>query len=370
MPGLEVGVTALNEAQQNSEPGSRSAPERILLVRLSHLGDVVHALPVYHALREAAPEAELAWAVQPEFAGLVSELPGVSRVVLFDRRGGVGAWLRMRRELAEFDAQWAVDAQGNLKSAGVMLCSGAKRRTGFDRRDWREGLGAIVLNDAAPKLEGRLHAVERALALGRYVGELGDRWQPRGWLELSSEELEVGRAGWMRLMQGSGDGATVLQVAGPGDVRAWPVQKQRELIGELQQRGRQVLVVSGPAELEVGEALAREVQGSGVSHWVGQRGLRELAGVLSAAGEAGARFVGSDSGPMHLAVASGMGAVGLAGPQDPELTGPWGEGHVVVHAEPRAECVPCLKRECRLPGGEVCMSGIEVEQVLRALGCE
>ena len=65
-----------------------SSPRRILLVRLSHLGDVVHALPVYHALRRAFPEARVAWAVQEEYAELLEPLPGLTRTFRFERRGG------------------------------------------------------------------------------------------------------------------------------------------------------------------------------------------------------------------------------------------------------------------------------------------
>jgi len=70
-------------------------PDRILIVRLSHLGDVVHALGVFHALHAAFPSAEIGWAVQPEFAGLLDGLPGLARVFHFERRGGL-AQIRFR----------------------------------------------------------------------------------------------------------------------------------------------------------------------------------------------------------------------------------------------------------------------------------
>ena len=88
---------------------------RILLVRLSHLGDVVHALPLFHALRAAQPEAQIAWAVQAEFASLLEGLPGLTRVIRFQRDEGLRAWGRLWRELRSFGADWTIDAQGNAK---------------------------------------------------------------------------------------------------------------------------------------------------------------------------------------------------------------------------------------------------------------
>jgi ADP-heptose:LPS heptosyltransferase len=339
-------------------------------VRLSHLGDVVHALPVFHGLRERYPAAELAWAIQPEFAGLVRGLPGLSAVIPFDRRGGLRAWIDLRRELREFAADWAIDAQGNLKSAAVTLASGAQRRTGYHRHDWRERAGALVLNDRAPALPHSSHAVERSLHLARHVTGLEADWRPEDWLALSQEERRTGERLWRELMPGPRTGAVILQLARPDDVRAWPVERQRQLLQALEQRDVPVLALSGPGETELGRELERELPG--VRHWVGQRGLRELSGVLAAAARERTRFVGCDSGPLHLAVAGGLSVVGLAGPQDEALTGPWKGASppgssTTVRATLELSCAPCLSRRCSHARGPVCMSGLEVEQVLAAL---
>ena len=145
------------------------APRRIALVRLSHLGDVVLALPLFHALRERFPHAELAWVVQPEFAPLVAALPGLARTIRFDRRAGLRGWLELRRELSEFAPDLAVDAQGNLKSGFALACSGAARRVGLARADWREPLGRFALTESAARAAGE-HAFERTRALCRHFG--------------------------------------------------------------------------------------------------------------------------------------------------------------------------------------------------------
>jgi heptosyltransferase I len=353
-----------------------SSRPRILIVRLSHLGDVVHALPVYHAVREVAPEAEIAWAIQPEFAELIEGLAGLSRVIRFDRRGGARAWPRLWRELRSFDADWAIDVQGNIKSAAATLLSGAPRRSGFHSGEWKERLGAMVLNDRPPAAPPSAsdHVIERNLRLARHLCGLPADWMPPScWLEVTPEEKRGAEESW-RTHLGEAPGRPILvQLAAPGDPRAWPVEQQRVLLSELASSGFSPLALSGPGEEELGGQLRREFgDDPRILHWVGQRGQRELAAFFTVAAERGASLVCCDSGPLHVAVACGMKVIALAGPQDPERTGPWrggerGREHRVVKADPEVDCAPCFARECPLPEGARCMSEISVQAVVQAV---
>jgi ADP-heptose:LPS heptosyltransferase len=358
----------------------------ILVVRPSHLGDIVCTLPLFHALRAAAPDAELGWVVQREFAGLLEGLPGLDRVFRFDRRRGPAAWVSLRRELARFGADLAVDAQGNLKSAMAMLCSGARRKVGLARADWREPAGAFVLDDAAPaSRHDEPHAVQRMFALARHaVGALGrddefDETTLRTDPGLSERELARGEVLATRYL--AGDDAVVVHLAAPNDVRSWPAEHTRRLILALLARGRPVLCLSGPGERPIGVELRRSLGARpGLSHWVGQDNLREACAFFAACGRRDVPLVSCDSGPMHLAAASGMPVVALAGPQDAARTGPWPppggargadggpNGHRVLRADDPPECAPCLARRCTHAKGPVCMSRIAPEAVLVALG--
>lgn len=352
-----------------------SSAERILLVRLSHLGDVVHALPVFHALRVTHAQARIAWVVQREFAPLLEGLPGLDELLVFERRGGVRAWLGLSQRLERFDASWAVDAQGNLKSAMVALASRAPRRSGYAWRDWRERAGALSLTDAAPPAvaPGEVaHAVDRSLALARHVA--GRAVPARFDVGLSAEERAQGRAALARRAP-AGDGRLVLlALAREQDLRAWPRAHAASLARALSAAGLRTLVLSGPGEAHEGELTEAELAGlPRVGHWVGQRGLRELAALFAAAAEQGARFVGCDSGPLHLAAASGLPCVALHGPQDPRRTGPWpppsrpGSTHQCVGAAQPPACAPCLARRCTHARGPVCMGELAPQRVLAAL---
>jgi heptosyltransferase-1 len=355
-------------------------PQRILLVRLSHLGDVVHALPVYHALRRAFPRAALGWAVQREFSELVAGLPGIDRVLRFDRQGGLGAWIQLRRELRAFAPDWAVDAQGNLKSAAVTLLSGARRRSGWHASLWTEAMGAWVLDDPSPRFEQSSvqHAVSRSLHLARHVApELSSEELLQDPVALNGAELARGRARWEEHFGSDQDEQErppiIVQLAARGDVRAWPVDHQVELLRRLEQEGRRVLALSGPGEALLGERLAARLGSSpNLRHWVGQRGLRELAAFFRVAGERGARLVSCDSGPLHLAAACDLPVLCLAGPQDARLTGPFPppgapSPHVVLRSTVPLFCAPCRHRSCSRASEAPCMTTISPDAVLQAL---
>lgn len=354
-----------------------SANQRILIIRLSHLGDVVLTLPLFHALRARFPDARIAWVTQPEFAGLLNGMVGLERVFRFHRSEGAKAWPRLAHDLAGFAATLAVVVQGNLKAAGVALCAGSARRTGLHRQDWREGLGAWVLHDCAPPVADTAHArfvpheMDRVLALAKHVcatPAIGLRADPG----LSSEERELGRHRWRELTREHGADCAVLHLAHPEDIRSWPPEHCSSLARSLAHAGSAVLVLSGPSEEALGREIERRLGTSDrIRHWVGQRGLRDLAGVFSAAAERGATYVGTDSGPMHLAAACGLRVVALAGPQSHLRTGPWplarepdersrarADGHTVLVSPTAPECAPCLGRRCTHLRGPVCMSEI------------
>ncbi|MBL8861414.1 MAG: glycosyltransferase family 9 protein [Planctomycetes bacterium] len=341
------------------------APQRILIVRLSHLGDVAQTLPLYHALRAAHPTARIAWAVQPEFAGLVEPLPGLERAIRFDRRDGARGWSRLARELEQFGADWTIDAQGNVKSALVALASRAPRRSGYARADWREPFGATSTTEACAPGPSSEHAVDRLLRLARHVAPGWDG-VPRFDAALSPAELARGERALAALTHGAG--GVLIHLSNPADVRAWPLARWAEAARLAAEQGP-VVIVSGPAEELHGRALERELRDPRVAHLVGQRGLRELAALFTAAARRGMAFAGCDSGPLHLAWASGLRVVLLAGPQDEFRTGPYPPRgpHTILRAEPPPACAPCRARRCEHAEGPVCLSAIAGRELDAAL---
>jgi heptosyltransferase-1 len=292
---------------------------RVVIVRLSHLGDVVQTLPLVHALRAAIPDLELGWAVEPPFAELVAPL---ARVFSFERHGGLRAWPALARELRAFRPDLALDAQGNLKSAVVTRLTRAPRRVGFAAVDWQESFHRLALNEQAPPAPGP-HLVERVWNLAQHVAA---GLPPAPPLDpfLTPEERQRGRALVSERAPLGRGRLWVLHPGRPGDPRSWPAERFARLAERLLVAQQNVLVLSGPSELQSGAQLARDLAPRpNLSHWGGQQGLRDLAAVFAAARERGARLVVGDSGPAHLAASVGLPVRLLAGPTTPRNTGPW-----------------------------------------------
>ncbi|MCY3003229.1 MAG: hypothetical protein NTV21_15625 [Planctomycetota bacterium] len=200
---------------------------------------------------------------------------------------------------------------------------------------------------------------------------------PRRDPALSHDELRAGHEAARGL--GVRAGTLLLQLSPSRDVRSWPVARAEVLVRELAHEGRAVAVLSGPAETDEGNELEQRTRDVPlVRHWVGQRGLRALAGFFGASAEIGASYLGCDTGPTHLAAACGLPVTVLCGPHSHLRTGPWpvarlasvptaGSVHVALRAADEPDCAPCFGRRCHHRDGPVCMARIDSDRVRMAL---
>jgi heptosyltransferase-1 len=300
------------------------------IVKLSSLGDVVHALPLATALRRGLPGARLSWVAEEREAVLVEGHPDVDCVVRVDTRGwrrlvrhpsGLApAWralARARRELGGLALDVAVDAQGLLKSATIAAATGAPVRIGFAPRCCREPVSALFANRRViPPSEAR-HVVEQYLAL---LGPLG--------LRAGAPEFRLpswpaaGRRVDQWLAERSLKPADRLVIVNPGAGRPdklWPTAAFRAVAAALAaEAAAHVLVSWGPGERARAEAIAGGLA-PGVS-LAPPTDLPELAALFRRA----SLVVAGDTGPLHLAAAVGVSCLGLFGPTDAVRSGPYG----------------------------------------------
>lgn len=307
---------------------------RVLVVRLGAMGDVLHVLPAVSSLRASFPDAEIAWAIEPRWRILLEGNPQVDRVIEVDRRSVAGV-RRARRELQEFAAEVAIDAQGLIKSAVVARMSGAERRYGFDRSEAREPWAAMLYTH--PVRTGSAHMVDRAQDLMRAMGAT---------VRSDESPLPLGKS------EGSlPEGPFVLTspLAGWGS-KQWPVGYYSELASLLRTEWQMPLVVNGSPQAE---PELRTVGGAMVH-------VGSIGGLIDATRKA-TLVVGVDSGPLHLAAALGKKGVAIYGPTDPERNGPRGGEFRVLR---EAEALTSYKRHATVAAS---MAAITPAMVLDAL---
>lgn len=337
-----------------------TVPERVLIVRLSSIGDVVHALPGYMELRRAWPETRFGWAVEPAAHDLVAALDvDVHRVETptFKRRPlAPSTWrelARLRRELRSRRYRLAVDFQGLLKSALVGRLAGAPL-LGPAPADARESVAARLYRHAAPPMPEGLHAVER----GRLLAQFATGTAPGA---LTFPEL-FDRATTLRLEQRLADHGlgeyVLLHSAANWDSKRYPDAAWVEVARRVHEAsGLPVIWLWGPGEQERARELAAHA-GPG-QHASFDTTLPELAALIAG----GRLLIGGDSAPLHLAVACRTPTVGVFGPTDPGILGPLDPADGVVRRV--LPCSHCHRRVCPL-GTRECLVELPPSSIVGA----
>ncbi|MEN8148789.1 MAG: glycosyltransferase family 9 protein [Planctomycetota bacterium] len=339
----------------------------ILLIRLSAIGDVVHALHALAALRAARPAATIGFLVEDKAASLIEGHPDIDRLHVYPRKAWTGDLLsspaRVGGEVAAFlaglsNARYdvAVDLQGNLKGGVLSLLSRAPRRIGLAKGSGIEG-SHVFATEHVTTPPPPFHRVDRAIAL---VGPLGvDGGGGEFRLGFTPEECRA--TDRFTAEQDLADGS--FAVLHPGTSRfglhkRWPADRYGALARALSEtHGLRSVVTFGPGEEDL-VAAATENSGGAAVAGPASASLKTLARLI----ERSALFVAGDTGALHLAAYLGVPTVGLFGPKDPKIYAPRGPRTAVVWLG--HDCSGCPKRSCPDP---VCMTEITPDHVLSAV---
>jgi lipopolysaccharide heptosyltransferase I len=357
--------------------------ERILLIKPSAVGDVIHTVPVLVKLRARYPTARIDWLLTPSIAELIRHHPALSNVVLFARHeyarcwrswsatANLGKFLLALRQ-ARYDL--VIDLHGQFRSALLTLVSGARVRIGFDRprkeargvpprlpaeayrHGWtgsREGAW-IAYSHRIPIPTLDVHAVDRYLWLGRLLGLDGGPADFR--LTVPPEAANHIE----KLLHHHGLQGKPLAVLVPGtlwETKHWHLEGFSQVARHLTATGRVVVLAGSAKERPRCQAVAAACPAA--CDLSGQTTLSELAALIQRA----AICVTNDSGSMHLTVALGKPVVSVFGPTDPLWIGPYGRPDAVLQA--RMPCSPCYLRKLRsCPNGHACMEEVRASQVI------
>jgi heptosyltransferase-1 len=344
--------------REHTNSMSLAEPKRLLIVKLSSIGDVVQSLPVATALRRRFPDAYLAWAVGPAAADVLVGHPHLDRVLIVGGLPGrksedadvlppLAALPGLRRALRKIGFDTTLDLQGLFKSALIAWLTGAQRRLGY--RTLHEGTFLFNNRRLVPNRRD-VHAVDSYLD---FVEVLGADRSP---VEFSIATSDVDREAVDELLDG-GDTLAALIPGARWDSKIWPPERFAAVADVLADHFGLASIVVG-ASRDTGLAgRIRSAARRPILDLTGRTTLGQLAEVFRRC----RLTVGNDTGPLYISSAVGTPTIALFGPSDARRLGPYGDGHAKLVTE--AKCAPCRNRTC---ADRTCMDSIAPEQVIEA----
>ncbi len=343
--------------------------KRFLIVKPSSLGDIVHTLPLAHALKRCYPESWIGWIVQEAYASLVEGDPAVDAVYpvnipsTSDPQAGRLAYLhalpalaqalfRLRRRLRREPCDLVLDLHASFRSGLFGLTNPGGIRIGF--ADAKE-LNPLFQHRRIEVPDSVVHAVDKNMLFCHYL-----RCPPdKGDFQLYSSDRDRVAAFLQGHRLGNDDILVYVNPAARWRTKFWGAGRWAELADRLiGEAGLRVVFAGSAKDRDYIAGVSARMSRTPIVA-AGELSLTETVALL----QRSAVYAGLDSGPMHMAAMAGVPVVALFGPTNPERVGPYGVEHRLVRNEGLA-CLGCRKRRCGVPR---CMDGITVDQVYRAV---
>lgn len=360
LPALarEVQGAAMWESRMPADLVDLS-PRRVCLIKPSSLGDVVHALPVLSALREAWPKAHIAWVINKGLRGLLDGHPHLDEVIPFDRSSvgfsprGISTFASFLKGLRVRRFDLAIDLQGLFRSGLMTAATGAGFRVGL--ADAREGAGRFYSHRVSTGPQP-IHAVDKMM---RVVSAFGIEAATQFLATISPED----HAWASRSLIACSGPRLVVNVGARWLTKRWPPSRFAEVARRaVQEKGVSLVAVGAREDHSLVDELITGLGDVPILDLSGRTTLPQLAAVMAASD----CVVSNDTGPLHLAAATGVRVVGVFTCTSPEKTGPYGPHALSVASKVwcAGSCVKtCSRMECM---GELTPDRV-YEAVLRQL---
>jgi lipopolysaccharide heptosyltransferase I len=339
---------------------------KILILKPSSLGDVIHALPVLRLLRLHYPASEIFWWIDSALAPLIAGDPDLTGIIRFERKRWAKPqhWPEMLRSIGGMRAQQfdlVIDLQSLLRSAAFAWLARGKFLAGLD--DPREGANGFY-DLAVPRKDFHTHAVDwylsvlTALKIPVHKNFI--------WLPERKEIADDVKRKWPDAFVSNPQSAIrnpqliLLQPGARWENKRWPAEHFSALVHALEKNfpAARFAVLGGKDDATLGEKISAAAPEK-VLNLCGQTSLPEMIEVV----RRGDLLITNDTGPMHVAAALGQPLLALFGPTAPERTGPYGQlPNVLRHPLP---CAPCMSSDCHFAKPLECLRALTPETVLR-----
>ena len=327
-----------------------SSYRKILIIKPSSLGDIVHTLPFLAAVHNRFPQAEIHWVVARGLHRFLEGHPMITKLWIMDKdewkkiprlHRSIPEIIRFARGLAAEQFDVSIDLSGLLRSGLITWAAGAWERLGFSDSD--EGSPFFYTH----KVRGgeNIHAIDRYLKLARLLGcdvsTVEHPMPPMAEAEVDFSCLP--------------ERFCVIAPSAGKEANRWPAERFGQLAAGLPLCS---VVVSNRADAPVVDEVVAASRGRAIS-MAGKTGLQELAALISRA----EFFISNDTGPMHIAAALGIPVFAIFGPANPVRTGPYGTEHTIIRKE--MSCSPCYRQN---PCSHWrCMQDLTVTEVLATI---
>ncbi|MDQ2747837.1 MAG: lipopolysaccharide heptosyltransferase I [Acidobacteriota bacterium] len=336
---------------------------KILIVKLSSIGDIIHTLPTLAAIRRALPDAEISWAVERGAAEILRGNRMIDHLIEVDTRSMRGAKIvegivlnlgKQLRNLRVSAFDVALDFQGLLKSAAIARLSKAVRRYGFSKSGLREPASRFLMNGTFEAAD-EISIYRKNLTLAQKALNISI---PENEFEFPIETDATHRLEAEKIIEKTGANLAILNPAGGWTTKLWAAERFGALADKLWEENNLVSVITtAPNEIELAEKVLKNSRsGKTMLAQPTLKGFYELA-------KSAKIYVGGDTAPTHLAVAANAPVVGIFGPTEWSRNGSPREADVCVERNDIACRVDCHRRSC---DNWICLD-ISVETVYQAV---
>jgi lipopolysaccharide heptosyltransferase I len=317
--------------------------EKFLIVRLSSLGDIIHTLPAFQALRKNFPDAKISWLVEEKGRQILDLVPGIDRVIAFQLKGknpfSIQFWREIRKLLKSINdrEQTAIDFQGLVKSGVLCFLSRAKKRIGFNRENLREKPASWFYTEALQKIDENSHVISKNLKLLDLLGTHEEKYEFPILIPTDlKDRINI-------LLTGFGYAKNkkivLFNVGAAWETKVWRADKWTELIERLLKVRKDIFpILLWGTESE--KKIADEVRMRTEAVSVPLLSLQEAIALIDQAD----LVVSGDTFALQAACALSRPVVGIFGPTNPKRNGPFNSWDKVVFHE--IECSYCYKRTC------------------------
>lgn len=306
-------------------------PKKILIVKPSALGDIIHTLPVLAALKNNFPDSEIHWVVAKGLHEVLERHPLINKLWIIDKnkwkkleaaKETLSEIATLKKDLKKEKFDVVIDLQGLFRTGIISKLTGSKCRIGFKKA--REG-AAIFYNKKIDVDWESIHAVDRYLKLLEPLGCKVDKVEFP--MAPFPEECAV--------MNELPDKYVVIAPSAGKEANRWPAERFGRLVSKLKLPS---VVVSNAADAKIADEVVASSDGKAVS-LAGRTTIMELVAVIKNA----EYFISNDTGPMHIAAALNVPVFAIFGPANPVRTGPYGDIHTIIKAD--IPCSPCYKKK-------------------------